>query len=278
MLRSLVRYPVKSMQGEDLASAEIRADGLVGDREWAVRDVRTGSLASAKQPRPFGGLLWCRAHHLDGQAVPSVTVPGSEAMPADDLQLQTRLSDHLGTTVEVVAVAGTSRTIRRTDPVDDGVGFDGRTLGPETDDPVATGVPGDAKAVDLAAIHLVTEPTLAALAALVDDADVVAARFRPNLVLDVDVPPFREHELVGHHLTIGEVVLRITFPTPRCVVPTLGQPDVAASPATLRQLAARSRPSVADLGPRTCLGLYADVIHPGRVRRHDAVTIDGARS
>lgn len=45
---------------------------------------------------------------------------------------------------------------------------------------------------------------------------MAAARFRPNLVLEApaDPPP-------GAELRLGDVVLRVLVPTPRCVVPGL---------------------------------------------------------
>lgn len=46
------RHPVKSLQGQPVSSAVITARGLVGDRDWGVRDVATGALLSAKrEPR-----------------------------------------------------------------------------------------------------------------------------------------------------------------------------------------------------------------------------------
>jgi uncharacterized protein YcbX len=44
----LWRYPVKSMQGESLSEAEIRVDGIVGDRRFALVDVVTGELLTAR--------------------------------------------------------------------------------------------------------------------------------------------------------------------------------------------------------------------------------------
>ena len=38
----LWRYPVKSLQGERLETAEVTADGLAGDRRFAIFDTATG--------------------------------------------------------------------------------------------------------------------------------------------------------------------------------------------------------------------------------------------
>lgn len=48
---SLWRYPVKSMMGEELNTAEVTDRGLVGDRAYALRDPSNGKILSAKNPR-----------------------------------------------------------------------------------------------------------------------------------------------------------------------------------------------------------------------------------
>lgn len=54
-VKSLWRYPVKSMQGEALEASEIGLKGLLGDRAYALWDVETNRVASAKNPK--NGLL-----------------------------------------------------------------------------------------------------------------------------------------------------------------------------------------------------------------------------
>src|SRR5688500_173090 len=58
---ALWRYPVKSMGGEALRAAPLDERGLLGDRAYAVLDVATGHVASAKHPRKWAALLACRA-------------------------------------------------------------------------------------------------------------------------------------------------------------------------------------------------------------------------
>jgi uncharacterized protein len=48
---SVLRYPVKSMMGEELTAADVRESGLIGDRGYALIDNSTGKIASAKNPR-----------------------------------------------------------------------------------------------------------------------------------------------------------------------------------------------------------------------------------
>jgi uncharacterized protein YcbX len=46
---ALRRHPVKSLQGESLTRCAASFTGLRGDRHWAVRDVGTGTVLSAKR-------------------------------------------------------------------------------------------------------------------------------------------------------------------------------------------------------------------------------------
>ena len=79
LVSALWRYPVKSMQGEALATAIVGRGGLVGDRAWGVRDVATGAVLSAKrEPR----LLTAFAE-TGGEGV-HVTVPGHAPVAGAD--------------------------------------------------------------------------------------------------------------------------------------------------------------------------------------------------
>lgn len=46
----LIRYPVKSMLGEDLSTVDVTERGLAHDRRFALTDRDTGKVASAKHP------------------------------------------------------------------------------------------------------------------------------------------------------------------------------------------------------------------------------------
>ena len=48
-LEKIFRYPIKSMMGESLESAQITDKGLVGDRAWAVRDEQRGGIRGGKK-------------------------------------------------------------------------------------------------------------------------------------------------------------------------------------------------------------------------------------
>src|SRR5438874_9390158 len=54
---SIWRYPVKSMMGEELNTAQINKGGVLGDRVYALVDSSDGKVASAKNPRKWPHLF-----------------------------------------------------------------------------------------------------------------------------------------------------------------------------------------------------------------------------
>ena len=78
-LVGLWRYPVKSLQGQRVETASFEHDGLSGDREWGVRDLRTGRILTARR-RPE--LLAATATYEDG--LPVIALPEYFADATDD--------------------------------------------------------------------------------------------------------------------------------------------------------------------------------------------------
>src|SRR6476660_3232718 len=75
---SLWRYPVTSMQGEELSEAESTQHGLLGDRVYALVDVAEGKAVSAKNPVKWPTLFGCKAAFTEppkkGAAPPAVRI------------------------------------------------------------------------------------------------------------------------------------------------------------------------------------------------------------
>jgi uncharacterized protein YcbX len=55
VVHDLFRYPVKSMQGERLHAVDIDAQGIVGDRAYALRDLN-GRFTTSKTSPTMAGL------------------------------------------------------------------------------------------------------------------------------------------------------------------------------------------------------------------------------
>src|SRR5829696_1043918 len=97
-VRSLWRYPVKSMAGEELDRCVIGPKGMAGDRAWAVVDAANGGVASAKNPRVWPGLIDCRARLGDG--APEIRLPDGTPAGAE------QLSAFFGRRVELASSGG----------------------------------------------------------------------------------------------------------------------------------------------------------------------------
>ncbi|MDY0811757.1 MOSC N-terminal beta barrel domain-containing protein [Kitasatospora purpeofusca] len=263
----LCRYPVKSMLGEDLREAEVSERGITGDRGWALLDAGTGRVVSAKHPRLWAGMLGFTA------VTGPVTGPGARPAvlgPDGGLVGEGGLSERLGRKVRLVDVPPPGASVERSVPeevlargVRAEVGFTVSELG--------RGAPSGTF-FDFAPLHLLTTAALAAA----DAPAAAAGRYRPNLVLRTPggVSGFVENGWVEGELAVGpELRLHVLAATPRCAVPTLAHgPGLPRSAAALRVLAERNRvvplPGMAAL---PCLGVYARVLRPGRVRVGDRV-------
>lgn len=254
----LHRYPVKSMLGEDLSVAEVTADGLAGDRALAVWDVETGRVATAKYARLWRGLLRFRAGGRPGGV--RITMPDGGTVDAAADGAAATLSAALGRRVRLADERPAGAAMDR--PAADDVLAHGVTADlPIGSKVIAQGTAGGAF-VDYASVHVITTATVAGIGA-------EALRFRPNLVLDTDGPAFDENHWVGRELAVGEVRLRVTIPTPRCVLPTLDHDGLGRAVQALRVPAAENRIEVPGFGVLPCAGVYADVLTPGRIRVGD---------
>jgi len=62
--------------------------------------------------------------------------------------------------------------------------------------------------------------------------------------------------------------------SPRCAIPTLEHGDLPRDTDALRVPAAHNRVSaMGDYAPQPCAGVYAQVLHPGRVEVGDLVRL-----
>jgi uncharacterized protein YcbX len=200
-LAEIWRFPVKSMAGERLASADVDGRGLAGDREWAVYDGE-GRLASGKQTRRFRRMdpVFELAAETDGGRV-LVRLPDGRRVVAGESAADLALSEHFGEEVE---------------------------LAPES----------DVAHQDAGQVSLVGTATLRELAALQGDADAVDPRhLRANLVIETD-EPFVEESWLGRVVTVGGVRLAVTERIERCRMVDVEQVDVPARDGLLRTVGA----------------------------------------
>ena len=267
----LWRYPVKSMAGESIDEAEVGIDGIAGDRRWAVRDLETGKVVSAKKPRPFGALLhWAASTTDDGTVL--VESPANDVWVAGDPALDVALSAAFDRSVAMV-VAEDDRQESYDAEWDL---IPGALSSVSAEVPMAVASPSMAF-VDASALHLVTEGAMDHLADLVG-ASVAVERFRPTALLGLvngEGPGgFVDLDWGEGDATFGGASLRMGGPTPRCVMTTLSQRGLDPLRAGLQALSANARRDTL-IGNLPCFGTAAEVTGPGTVRLGDRFAFTG---
>jgi uncharacterized protein YcbX len=197
----LARYPVKSLAGEVLPTAEFVSRGrLVGDRSWAAYTA-DGGIASGKTTRRFRrveGLLAFRTSLHNG--LPAIGFPDGQSRSANDPRTSRQLSEAVGQPLE---------------------------LRPES----------SVQHHDESPVHLITTAALRELEQLMGQ-PVSANRFRANVVLDVPGEGFVEDAWKGCRLALGQdVVLQLGDAMPRCVMVGLPQQGLPHDARVLKKLA-----------------------------------------
>ena len=257
-VEALWRYPVKSFRGEPIGESAVDARGLAGDRGWALRDRANGRVMSAKR---WTTLVACGARYPDGpEGEPEVTLP--DGTTARGAAATARLSAWLDHEVELVRAAPERQeqyeiAIQTVDEIEAGV------------DPLAIDA-GDfpcppGSFFDAAPLHLLSDATLAALAARHPAGRWDVRRFRPNVVIATDgATGTVEEEWVGRMIEVGEVRIAVLMPTIRCVMTTLPQEELPRDTKILRTVAQEFSGNA---------GIYAHVERGGRIRVGDPIRL-----
>jgi uncharacterized protein YcbX len=286
-VRALWRFPVKSMRGEEVDAADLGEGGIVGDRIFAVRDKETGKVASAKHPKVWPDLFGCRATFVEqpamGEGLPAVRIELADgtSVLSDAEDVDAVLSRFFGRDVELARSAQNGYTIdqyhpdepdydpegHRDEVVEAELGaayFNARGL--------ASAVP-EGSFFDLFPVSVLTTSTLNQLSELEPESKWDERRFRMNVIVDTTAHGFVENDWPGHTLAIGDDVrLEISLPDPRCVMPSLAQPDLPRDPTILKALVTHNKLDVAGMG-YPCAGVYAVAAATGTMRTGDSVTL-----
>lgn len=261
---SLWRYPVKSMMGEELNASEVTDRGLLGDRALALIDIETGKVVSAKNPKKWPTMFDFRAAYVTPpeprNPLPPVrvTFPDGTSVTSDNPRFAEVMSAALGRPVTLAAAAPSQPSLEEYWPDIEELDHQ-ETV---TDEAMPTGT-----FFDLATIHVLTTATINRLRELHPEGRFEVRRFRPNIVVrpEGDVAEFVENEWIGQELRIGDdVALEVTDHCPRCVMTTLPQGDLPKDSWILRTAAQHNDAHV---------GVYAEMLNAGNVRRGDAVAL-----
>jgi uncharacterized protein len=270
------RYPVKSMVGSTVPTADIDELGIVGDRGWAVRDLERGGIRGAKK---IGALMQLSAAYVGDGNVVEITLPDQSTVRSDEPDVDQRLSVALGHQVRLEALApATDLDHYRRGPADtdDFMAELRSVFGRDDHEPLPDlsifppvimeyeSPPGTY--YDVFPLMLMTTSAMRSLRAAIPDAVVDVRRFRPSLMVDTgDAEGHPEFDWVGRTLRIGEVELAVGAKCPRCVMVTRAVGNaVPADRSILRHI-------VRDLDQN--LGVYATVVRSGAIRAGDAVEV-----
>jgi uncharacterized protein YcbX len=257
------------MLGEDLRACDVTGRGLAGDRVLALVHPETGKVASAKNPR-----LWRDLLKLAAASGPDVKIsfPDGTVMTSTDPGIDAALSEFLGRQVRLTATPTPDATLDRADP--EQVLRDGLDAAVRLDviERLGDAAP-EGTFFDFAPLHLITTSTLDRIAELSPRGTVELERYRPNVVISTTPKAFTENDWVGRTLLIGsDLRLQVIARTPRCAIPTLEHGTLPRDVAALRVPAAENRISPAHDWPlQPCAGVYAQILHPGRVKLGDEV-------
>ena len=257
VVEELWRYPVKSMLGERLEAAEVTARGLAGDRAYALLDVESGRVVSAKIPRHWRRMFELRASY-EGEPSPEglspalVTFPDGSSMETGQEELAARLSSELGRTVEVISEPPEGARYR-TLPL-------AQVEGDETEMPLINGF------FDTMPLHLLATGTLEHLRSLYPEGKFEVQRFRPNILIETPSGEngFVDNGWIGNTVAIGDARLRVMAPMIRCVMTTLPQGALPDDPGILKTAGQHNNANV---------GVCVMVAQGGRVRVGDEVRV-----
>ena len=250
---SLWRYPVKSMQGLAVDTIDVGTACIEGDRRWAIVDVASGRVISAKRTQE---LL------LASATEECIVLPDGAEVPLDS-RADEALSAWLGRPVILRVAAGSKDLSYQMtfDPPNDNADF--------YDIPIPPGT-----FLDLSPVHLITTATLDGCARRRPDLDWDVRRFRPNLVIAIDGDPFLEDRWTGGRLRVGPVVLQIAQPTVRCAMPLRRQPGFGQTkPGLEREPELFQAISTLNQAAPNHLGVYADVVTTGVIQINDEVVV-----
>ncbi|HYC01098.1 MAG TPA: MOSC domain-containing protein [Candidatus Limnocylindrales bacterium] len=280
-VKEVWRYPIKSMAGEQLASATLGPGGIPGDRGWAVRDEIAHEVRGGKK---LPMLMQCAARYLQeptaGSSPPAeIELPDGSRLRTDSNEVHLALSRVLGrdVTLHPLHPPEDATHYRRGLPDHEDMEEELRSIfGRTADEPLPdlSVFPPElfefssplGTYFDAFPLHVLTTQTLAELAQRRPGSDFDRRRFRPNILIDAagSGEGLVEAAWSGRELRIGSSRIAIQMPTVRCSMTTQAQAGLPKDPQVLRTIVADAAQNV---------GVYATVVAAGAVRPGDVVEL-----
>ena len=269
-------YPVKSMLGSRVPSAALAKEGIVGDREWTLRDEQRGAIASARR---VGGISQLAASFTDGPHEVVVTLPDGSMVASGDRDANERLSAAVQHPVSLwrKPSATNKEFWAHGKPDNADIMTELRTIMGRVDDeplPDFSIFPSElleyeyppGTLFDCFPLMIMTTSALRSLRRALPDSAIDERRFRPSLVVDTGATDGHpEFDWRGRRLRIGEAELEIGAGCPRCVTITRAfAEDLPSDRRVLRYVVKNLDQNV---------GVYATVVISGSVTAGDNVEV-----
>jgi uncharacterized protein YcbX len=271
-ISQLWSYPVKSMVGEQVPSAELSILGIVGDRHWAIRDLERGGIRGAKK---IGALMQFSAQRHNDDVM--ITLPDGTTVSSRDADVDAVLTTALGhqVSLESLPTDNNLEHFRRgpgdfDDPMQELRAIFGRTQ----DEPLPNFAAFPPEVVEFESppgthydcwpLMVMTTSAMDALRAALPSSVIDERRFRPSVMVETNDVGHVEFSWKGKRAQMGTAVVEFLDPCPRCVMVTQPVNDnIGQDRDILRHI-------VRDLDQN--LGVYARIVTPGVVNVGDAVT------
>ncbi len=240
-VQRITRFPVKSMGGERLERVPVNDLGLVGDRAFGLRDLRTGKILTARRTP---ALLFAKARWLDdADGRSEITLPDGAMVTSDQPDCHDVLSAWLGLPVRLERAGPEGGVYEAPQDAENDTGWDSwQGPGGAWHDSVRS------------RISLVSTATLGQW----DE-----RRFRTNLLLSGGEAGVEDGWVDGSLTVSSEVVLDVRKRIDRCVMVTRPLPGLERDLDVLRTInTERNR----------CLAIGALVTTGGTIRIGDQIT------
>jgi len=226
-VEAIFRYPVKSMGGERLETAQLGWYGLDGDRRLAFRRIDNNSgmpwLTATKLPNLLRFAPHRREDDAEGKIPTHVRTPDGEEMSVFGDELATEVGRRLGAPVQMMHL-------------DHGI-------------------------FDEASISVIASDTVREIGRLAGRS-LDVRRFRPNVVVRLLQPvPFQEDEWVGDVLSFGDgddaPAITVTMRDVRCSMVNFDPDSATPAPEVLKEVVRTHQNTAGIYGAVTRIGRLA---------------------
>lgn len=279
----LMRYPVKSMGGHTMDQTLLTPRGIPGDRAWALKDEERGGIKGGKR---FPQLLAMQARFVSEPTAETVspeviiTLPDGVSVSTSDSDINTVLSDQLGTAMSIWPLLPEDQLDHykrpAMEPGTDVEAYFREVFARTEDEPlpdlsvfpeelfIYESSPGTY--FDAFPILLMSQASLDYFQAAMGEQGSISQfdirRFRPNILVQTPDSGFPENSWVGRRGRLGSAVVKVETVCPRCIMTTHGFDDLPKDPKIMRHLVKENEGN---------LGVYLSIEQPGSVSVGDTI-------